>query len=108
MSAASHGEVEVLRLLRAARGMEAPPAAARRARARAAGLNLASASSSDFTYTYTSPYTRYEIWTFFYRMVLTGAVALFEAGSVLQFTVGIFMSVIILDVQLRCVLLTCP
>ena len=73
-------------------------------------LNLcfASASSSDFTYTYTSPYTRYEIWTFFYRMVLTGAVALFEAGSVLQFTVGIFMSVIILDVQLRCVLLTCP
>ena len=38
-------------------------------------------------------------------MVLTGAVVLFEAGSVLQFTVGIFMSVIILDVQLRCVLL---
>ena len=41
-------------------------------------------------------------------MVLTGAVALFEAGSVLQFTVGIFMSVIILDVQLRCVLLARP
>ena len=71
-------------------------------------FNLASASSSHSAYTYTSPYTRYEIWTFFYRMVLTGAVVLFEAGSVLQFTVGIFMSVIILDVQLRCVLLTCP
>ena len=56
----------------------------------------------------TSPYTRYEIWTFFYRMVLTGAVVLFEAGSALQFTVGIFMSVIILDVQLRYVLLARP
>ena len=41
----------------------------------------------------------YEIWVFAYRFVLTGAVVLFESGSVLQFTVGIFTSVATLAVQ---------
>ena len=41
----------------------------------------------------------YEIWVFAYRFVLTGAVVLFESGSVLQFTVVIFTSVATLAVQ---------